>query len=530
MATDFDVVVIGSGFGGAIVGCRLAEANYKVLVLERGRRWEVKDYPRELGDPWVWSHENPEMENGWVDLRVFPNMTVVQGAGVGGGSLIYANIQVEPTPDLFGQGWPPEITYGQLKPYYNEVGRMLRARTVPANQWSERTKLMKEAAEKTDHGDRFRLLDLAVSFDENWSYDLEDPHNVMHSQKFTNEQGQEQGMCVHLGNCVIGCEVKAKNTLDLNYIALAEKKHADVRPLHLARSIVPENGGYRVHFDRIEGGTRKPGNISSRIVVVAAGSVGSTELLLRCRDEYKTLTKLSAFLGKNWSSNGDFLTPAFHVGRDVSPSRGPTITSAIDFMGERRLNGNHFFIEDGGFPNITRDFFEREVEKTPKGLRAKAFVETIQHILRQPDAFKCTMPWFGMGRDAADGIFSLRRRWWLFGDRVLQLEWDIEKSEKTISAIVDMQEKLARATGGAPFVPLTWTLARDLITPHPLGGCNMGIAPANGVVDHKGEVFGYKNLYVADGSIIPEAIGVNPSKTIGALAERIAKFIKEEGR
>ena len=262
MANDFDVVVIGSGFGGAVTACRLAEAGYKVLILERGRRWDVKDYPRKPDDAWIWDQEHPARHNGWLDLRIFPNMAVALGAAVGGGSLIYANISVEAKPDLFKQGWPPEITYEELKPYYQKVGEMLQITPIPQNQWSERTKLMKEAAQQTGFGDRFQLLDLAVSFDKNWSYDLEDPHNVNHSKKFINPQGQEQGTCVHLGNCDIGCDVKAKNTLDLNYIPWAEKHQAEVRPLHLVRTILPVDGGYRVDFDRIDGGRLEPGNVT----------------------------------------------------------------------------------------------------------------------------------------------------------------------------------------------------------------------------------------------------------------------------
>ncbi len=530
MANEFDVVVIGSGFGGAVTACRLAEADYKVLILERGRRWDVNDYPRKPGDAWIWNQEHPTRHNGWLDLRIFPNMTVAQGAAVGGGSLIYANILVEAKPDLFKQGWPPEITYEELKPYYQKVGRMLQITPIPQNQWSERTKLMKEAAQRTGYGDRFQLLDLAVSFDKNWSYDLKDPHNFDHSKKFINPQGQEQGTCVHLGNCDIGCDVKAKNTLDLNYIPWAEKHQAEVRPLHLVRTILPVDGGYRVDFDRIDGGRLEPGSVTGRIVVVAAGSLGSTELLLRCRRQYKTLPRLSPFLGRNWSSNGDFLTPAFHFGRDVSPTRGPTITAAIDFLGENRLDDQHFFIEDGGFPDILGNYLEAKASAPARGLRAQAFLETIKYVLRQRDPLKHMMPWFAQGRDAADGRFRLRKRWWFFGKRVLYLHWDIKKSEKTINAIVAMHKKLAKETGGVPFVPPTWTLAKDLVTPHPLGGCNMGSTPDNGVVNHKGEVFGYRNLYVADGAIIPEAIGANPSKTIAALAERIAEFIVDEGR
>jgi len=146
VATDFDAVVIGSGFGSAIVGCRLAEAGYKVLILERGRRWRPENYPRKLDDPSVFDHEHPEERNGWIDLRIFPNMTIVQGAGVGGGSLIYANISIEAKPELFQAGWPPEINYDELKPYYDRVGEMLAIREIPENQRPARTRLMKEAA------------------------------------------------------------------------------------------------------------------------------------------------------------------------------------------------------------------------------------------------------------------------------------------------------------------------------------------------------------------------------------------------
>lgn len=523
MALDFDAVVIGSGFGGAVTGCRLAEKGYRVLILERGRRWQVKDYPRRPEDAWIWGQEHPEKKNGWIDFRVFPNMAVAQGAGVGGGSLIYANISVDAKPDTFDSGWPPEITFDEMKPYYQAVGRMLNLQKVPENQLPERTKLLKEAAEKSGFGARFRQLDLAVSFDPKWHYDLKNPHHPRHSKKFINAQDQEQGTCIHLGNCDIGCDVKAKNTLDLNYIPLAEKNGAEVRPLHIARRIVPENGGYRVHYDRIDKKTLKPGSVTGRIVCAAAGSLGSTDLLLRCRDQYRTLPTISPLLGKNWSSNGDFLTPAIHPFRTVAPTRGPTITGAIDFL-DGSFHGEKFFVEDGGFPDLLGGYLEKLAKKRG-GLsdRIRALIETIHLVLRAQNAFAHVMPWFAQGRDAADGVLELK-------DGRLFLRWDVTASEKTINAIVRMHETLAKKTGGVPLVPLTWTLTRDLVTPHPLGGCNMGTNPENGVVDHKGEVFGYRNFYVADGAIVPEAVGLNPSKTIAALAERIATLIVQEGR
>jgi len=521
MPASFDVVVIGSGFGGAVTAGRLAASGYKTLVLERGRRWTPDNFPRQPKDAWLWDHRRPEQCNGWFDFRVFPNMSVVQGAGVGGGSLVYANISVNAKADVFEAGWPPEITYGELAPYYDAIGAMMDVQKVPANQWPERTKLMKEAAEKNHYGDRFRQLDLAVRFDPAWTYDLPDPHAESRSKTFINAQGQEQGTCVHLGECDIGCKVKARNTLDLNYIPLAERHHADVRALHLVRNIVPEADGYRVHYDQIVAGALKPGSVTGRIVILAAGSMGSTELLLQCRDVHRSLPNMSPFLGRNWSSNGDFLTPALHPFRAINPTRGPTITSAIDLL-DGTVDGQGLFIEDGGLPDLAIGFMRDLADDDTVNPRARALVESLRVLLRL-NAFENIMPWFAQARDAADGRLSLR-------EGALHLDWDIERSAKAIEAVVRTHEKLARSTGGMPLVPITWTLTKDLITPHPLGGANMGTTAQNGVVDHRGEVFGYRNLYVADGAIVPEALGLNPSKTIGALAERIAALIAAEGR
>jgi len=527
---NYDVIVIGSGFGGAITACRLAEAGYKVLILERGRRWNKTNYPRQEGDAWTWNHEHPEKENGWLDLRVFEHMSVAQGAAVGGGSLIYANISCEAPAHVFEVStWPKEVTYSELKPYYDAVARFMNVQKIPDNQWTERMKLMQEAAGKIGKADRFKPLELAVSFNPEWSYAMPDPHNPAKSKRFVNPQEVEQGTCVHLGNCDIGCEVDAKNTLDRNYIPWAEKKGAQVRPLHLASDIAPITGGYRVSYDELKNGQRIPGNETARIVIVAAGSLGSTELLLRCRDLNRSLPDISAFLGCDWSSNGDFLTPAFYDNRVISPTKGPTISSAIDFQ-DASEGGERFWIEDGGVPNVLGDYLLKKTQDAPRSLRAKMLIDSIRHLLRNSDPFKNVMPWFAQGVDAANGVLSLKRPWWFFGSRRLHLQWEIARSQAVIDATVKMHERLSKATGGVPLVPPTWSLARDLVTPHPLGGCNMGDAPEHGVVDHKGEVFGYKNLYVADAAIIPEALGVNPSRTIGALAERIAKLIAAEGR
>lgn len=513
MATDCDVLIVGSGFGGAVNACRLAAAGARVIVLERGRRWTTANFPRTPADPWIWDDAQPAVRNGWFDFRVFPNMSVVQGAGVGGGSLVYANVSIEAKPDTFATGWPPEITYSVLKPHYDTVARMLGVQRVPANQLPERTRLLREGAEKTGYGNRFRQLDLAVTFDDHWPANAPDKYDAKHSRTHVNEHGVEQGTCVHLGNCDIGCEVKARNTLDFNYLAVAEKSHADIRPFHIVRRIAPHAEGYTVSFERIAGAALQPGSLVAKRVVLAAGSLGSTDVLLRSRAS-GALPKVPQRCGFAWSSNGDFLTPALHPFREVLPSRGPTITAAIDLL-DGEYQGKAIFIEDGGLPDFGRDFLDKLATDTHTDPRAQRLAATLLPLLASGGLFRSIMPWFAQARDAADG------RLWLKNGR-LELEWDVAASEETMSAVTSMHRKLAFVTEGIPMTPLTWTIGRDLITPHPLGGCNMGTHAGNGVVDHTGQVFNCPSLYVADGSIVPKAIGLNPSRTIAALAEHIA--------
>lgn len=567
----FDAVVIGSGFGGAVTACRLAETGYSVLVLERGHRWgpekgvrnegneagnrrdpEVRAFPRRARDTWLWDHRHPERGTGWIEYRAFPYMGVAQAAGVGGGSLIYANVLIDADDRSFAEGWPTEIDGPKLARYYNKVGGMLEVSKTPPAQWPERVKLLKEAAEKNDWGDRFRAVDVAVRFSDDFTFTSSQRPGVTQSVRKMNAHGAWQGTCTGLGNCDIGCEVGARNTLDKNYLFVAERHNAQIWPRHLVRSIAPEpGGGYRVHFDRIEEGRFEPGSVVGRIVILAAGSLGSTELLLRCKEQFRTLPLLSDRLGKNWSSNGDFFTPAFHFFRKhLYPGRGVAFAGSLNFLdgdpaapavAGRPKPG--FNIEDGGFPYQSVRALIRHLAMNRRAdlrMRHKAFhlavgilgafyaaanwlsqlpwLKPFRGFFEWLDPVNRLMPWVAQGQDAANGTLRLK-------DGELFLDWPPKESEPVIEAIYATHKKLARATGGLVIPPLGWTWGRSLITPHPLGGCNMGDTAANGVVDHKGQVFNYPRLYVADGAIVPEALGVNPAKTIAALAERIAEQI-----
>jgi cholesterol oxidase len=519
---DFDVIVVGSGFGGAVLSCRLAAAGRRVLVLERGRRWHPGNFPRAPEDPWIWDDRHPVARHGWFDFRVFPNMSVVQGAGVGGGSLVYANASVDAKPDTFERGFPPEIRFGTLGPHYAEVARMLGVRPVPAEQISPRTRLLRDAAQTAGYGHRFRQLDLAVSFDERWRDTLPDAYSPAHSRQHVNAFGAQQGTCVHLGNCDIGCDVNARNSLDLNYLASAQRDGAEIRPLHIVRRVHPIAGGYEVHVEEITGAALRPDVLTAGVVVLAAGSLGSTEILLRSR-AHGSLPNVSDRLGRSWSSNGDFLTPAFHFFRDVRPTRGPTISAAIDLL-DGEYQGKGIFIEDGGLPDIGRAFLERFVNEPHDDPRAMDIIASILPLFGNAGIFRNVMPWFAQARDAADGRLRLD------GQR-LALDWDVTASQPTMDAVASLHRRLAFLTQGVPLTPVTWTASHDLVTPHPLGGCNMGTSVQDGVVNHKGAVFNCPGLYVADGSIVPKALGLNPSKTIAALAEHIAaELLADLGR
>lgn len=515
---EFDAIVVGSGFGGAVSACRLAQAGRKVLVLERGRRWTPKTYPRAPTDPWIWDQDEPHRANGWIDLRTFSDMWVAAGAGVGGGSLIYANVSVEAKPEAFARGWPEPISHDVLKPYYAVVGDMLGVQEIPDHQVSERFRLMAEAAEQCGWKDRFHKVPLAVTFDDRWRSDLPDARSDRHSWTFTNAHGRRQGTCVQCGNCDIGCQVSAKNTLDLNYLAEAEDAGAEIRPLHLVVSLEPVDDGWRVHADHLVEGRRQRVVLTAKRVVLGAGSIGTTELLLRCRDEHRTLPDLSARLGCGWSFNGDFVTPTFYDRRKVRPSDGVTISCAIDLL-DGAVGGQQLFIEDGGIPNLAADFIVRRLGRMHRG-KLRSLMKELRHLVEDNEPLANMMPWFGQGIDAGDGRLHLGRLWYAPWRRTLRMDWRYQRSEAQVEAMIAAHRMLSTKTGGRPWIPPTWTLLRNLITPHPLGGCGMGITRADGVVDANGEVFGYAGLYVMDGAAIPRPLGLNPSRTIAALAER----------
>ncbi len=517
MKQHYDAVVIGSGFGGAITACRLAQAGQLVCVLEKGPRRRYTDFPRspyELATSAIW---NEQQRRGFVEYRSFKHMDVIQGRGVGGGSLHYFNVCKQPPAEIFEQPrWPRSITLERMAPYYRVAREMLSAKPLEPPQGRKlplRTQAFVAAIEACKVKPEY--LDIAV---------------------YTDSAGRgSQSACIYCGSCLLGCQVNAKNTLDLNYLAVAEQHQAGVFPLHSVEYIEPDSRGFKVHVLRYpeNGGAAEALTVTARTVVVAAGTLGSNELLLKCRDVYKTLPALSPALGKGFSGNGDFLLGGtLYDNKFIDPSSGPSITAGAAFASEK----DYIYIEDLGFPDPllwyingsipTRQRWRQAILLTwnyvlsTLGLRGKTLMDVGLERLFRGGLTTRFLPYLGMGTDAANGVLTLDK------DNCIVVNWSHTESKRMFDQMENHMRQISRMSGGKYVRSFLWNWPfRKLLTAHPLGGCAMSNRPEEGVVDELGQVWNYPNLYVSDGSIIPTALAVNPSATISATAERVAFYM-----
>ena len=563
-----EAIVIGSGFGGAISCCRLAQKwGSKVLLLERGKRYPMGSFPRsphQMADNF-WSqpndgHVRPKHIrtglNGLYDIRNYRKMDSVVSAGLGGGSLIYANVFMEPPDEVFAAGWPAGIDRKMLQPYYRVTRSVLGARPVPPDDAEPRrhivrTDLFRDFA-KTQQRES-RLADICVFFGTDYNYrDPASPPLAIGLQE-KNRYGATQTSCVYCGECDVGCNTHSKNTVDLNYLHVAEQVHgACIQTESPVGKIVPlnEHGeedsaadgrhGYRVHYHH-------PGHgetyADAQRVVVSAGTLGSNELLLRCRDVHSTLPRISLQLGRHFSGNGDFLSFVALGKQAADPNYGPVITQYTDFNLFHKHDPEHAFIlEDASYPAFLAWFVEGV---QPLGMLRKAWralkwiaryllrtlrgkwsgsVGDLFHEVLQGDLSYRSSVLLCMGLDRSDGVLSLK-------DGRLDIDWPQAPSMPLYRAIVDCGEKFRAFVRAWLFTPLpTWDRPfRNNITVHPLGGCALADGPDQGVVSastaDRGQVFGYHGLYVADGSALPGAVGANPAATISAVSEWIAEGI-----
>jgi len=542
--THFDAVVVGSGFGGSVLAYRLAESGKSVCVLERGKPYPPGSFPRGPRELSKAFWDPSEGLYGMFNVWSFKGLGAVVSSGLGGGSLIYANVLLRKPEkwfvkeDLANGGyehWP--VSRDELDPHYDRVEAMLNGQRYPFADTTPKTAAMRDAGERL--GREFILPKLAVTF----ANDGDDPAvGVPIREEHPNLHGVPRYTCRLVGECDIGCNFGSKNTLDLNYLSEAKRHGAEIRTRHEVRSLAPrDGGGYSVRYvehdaadegrklDTSDPRLRPERELTCDRLVLAAGTLGSTYLLLKSRVAFPGL---SARLGSRFGGNGDLLTFALGADRPLEPHYGPVITSALHVPdaldgGE----GRGFYVEDAGFPEFVGWLVQ--ASQGPGAfwrlkavaariliglLRRKPEVDLsaeIAEVLADTRVAAGSLPLLGMGRDIPDGSMELT------DEGTLQVDWVKGKSGPFFDRLGDFGREIATALGARFERNPTWYLGR-LITVHPLGGCPMGRTPKEGVVDPRGEVFGYPGLTIADGSVMPGPVGPNPSLTIAALADRFA--------
>jgi cholesterol oxidase len=506
---DADVLVVGSGFGGAVCALRLAEKGYRVVVLERGKRWRPEDFPRNNRAlrRYLWL---PRL--GWHGIQAITplrHVFVLHGTGVGGGSLVYANVLIEPDAEVFaGPEWGGDGWAERLRPHYREVRRMLGA--VPAPSLGRTDALLREVARELHGEDTQRVHDVGV-FLGTPGEEVPDP--------YFGGRGPRRTGCTQCAACMVGCRVGAKNTLDRNYLWLAEELGARIVPETEALAVRPDGDGWAVDTRRSIGLRRPRRTWRARQVVICAGVLGSVALLLRSR---RFLPGLSPTLGRWVRTNSESLLGADAATADAAWTDGVAITSGV--MLDDRTHVEMVRFNPGSDTLFALTLPLDDAPPTPGD-------GALRRLLRRPGRAAASL--FPFGRAARSGILlamqtggghlhlELRRRWWAAGSTALTST--LPPGEEAPVTHIPLAREAARRMG-ARMGGSAWSSFHEEVlgapaTAHILGGCRMSADGASGVVDFEGRVHGHPGLRVVDGSIVPVDLGVNPSLTIAALAE-----------
>ncbi|MDQ3877619.1 MAG: GMC family oxidoreductase [Actinomycetota bacterium] len=550
----FDAIVIGSGFGGSVSAYRLAEAGKTVCILERGRAYPPGSFPR---SPYKMRDNfwDPDAGlYGLFDVWSFRHIASLVSAGLGGGSLIYANVLLRKDERWFvhdrraGYGhedWP--VTRAELDPHYDNVENIIRPQRYPFEEppydQTPKTIALQEAA--LANGLDWFLPPLAVTFANKGRRPI--PGQRI-DEETRNLHDRDRYTCQLVGECDVGCNYGSKNSLDFNYLTLASKKYgAEICTGADVKALAPRNDrGYEVTYEqRPPDPTESPRRVTVTCdkLVVSAGTFGTTYLLLK----HKKALGLSDALGKGFSGNGDTLGLIFHArnasdeARVLDANYGPVIASTIrvDDQLDGGPQGRGFYIQDAGYPAFaswlaeyasplarlralgrTGRFAARRYLSRYSSDPASRLGAAVRELIGDCEFTKATMPLLGMGRDMPGGEMSLV-------EGQLELNWNEKASDAYFSRVTETMSKIASTLRGRYRNDPVWALHKYLITVHPLGGARMGRAETDGVVDSFGEVFGHPDLHIADGSIMPGPVGPNPSLTIAALADRGAEHLIE---
>ena len=526
--TDVDVVVVGSGFGGSVTALRLAEKGFRVLVLEAGRRFEDEDFARTSWDVprYLWA---PRLGcYGVQRIHRLPDVVILAGAGVGGGSLNYANTLYTPPRAFFEDPqWADVADWeAELSPHDATARRMLGESEHPCDGPVEDA--MRRTAEAMGVGHTFRRTPVAVYFGK--------PGETVDDPYFGGAGPRRTG-CTQCGNCMVGCRVGAKNTLVKNYLALAEGLGVEVRAMRTVTrvGVVPGSGAdgsapvHRVLHERtgpVTGRDRQV--VTARHVVLAAGTWGTQSLLHAMRDEGE-LPGLSERLGHLTRTNSEALLGAMldKVPEGVDLSRGVAITASFH-------PDEHTHVENVRYGKGSNAMGLLATIAVPGGTGRPRWVEALRTVLRDPRPLLRVSPIvrrfsermvIGLVMQSHDNSLRVTGRRGLLGRTLTSTQGHGEPNPTHIPAgarsMEVLAEQLSEATGRYATTGGSWFDVLDVpMTAHFLGGAAIGSTPERGVVDGYHRVWGYPGLHVVDGAAVSANLGVNPSLTITAQAER----------
>jgi cholesterol oxidase len=517
----YDWVIVGSGFGGSVSAHRLTQKGYKVLVIEKGRRFKPEDFPKTNWDlkRWMW---NPAMGlRGFFKMSFLKHMTVLHGVGVGGGSLVYANTLPTPKSEFFQSGsWSDLVDWeAELAPHYKTAKRMLGATPNPLMTRGDH--VMKEIAKDIGREEHFHPTEVGVFFGE--------PNKKVPDPFFEGE-GPDRVGCNFCGACMTGCRVGAKNTLDRNYLFLAEKNGAEVAPETEVTAIRPLDGsGYRVET-KSSLGKAYTDEVTADRVILAGGVMGTMPLLLEMKEDPEGLPQLSGRVGDFVRSNSEALFGVISPNKNENFSKGVAITSILHTDDHSHIEpvrygeGSGFFrtllsVHAPGPTIISRVWgglmaFLRQPGRWLRALFVKDLAKQSQ-VLLYMRTIEGTLR-MRLGREVRTGF----RR-----GLVTKVDDPSQAPSAFMEEATDLARRFADKVNGVPTTLLTETLLGVPSTAHILGGACMGASAETGVIDRNHEVFNYPGLYVIDGSAISANPGVNPSLTITTLAERAMSLI-----
>ena len=543
----YTVVVIGSGYGAAIAASRLARAGQQVCILERGKEFQPGEYPdteaealKEMQTDLPQEHVGSK--TGLYDFRINEDINVVLGCGLGGTSLINANVCLPPDARLFDDPCWPQALRDDLK-------------TLVAEGFRHAEEMLKP----TPYPDDFPPLSKLKALEESSAFLHEKFYRPPIEVTFKdgiNHVGVTQQACKVCGDCVSGCNYAAKNTLIMNYLPDAKNHGAEIFTQVAVRRLERQNGRWLVHYRVLEAGREKFGApdmfVSADLVILGAGALGSSEILLRSQGAG---LPLSDQLGHHFTGNGDVLGFSYNADEEIDgvgwgprppgelPPVGPTITGIIDKRQTSKVEEG-LVIEEGAIPGVLANFIPQVMalaakligRDTDSGLLdlVKEKARELESLVRGAyhGAIRNTQTYLVMAHDNSGG------RMYLEDDR-LRIDWPGVGMQPIFQRVNDLLKQATVPLGGTYLTNPIWSqlFKHDLITVHPLGGARMAETAANGVVNHKGQVFSgktgtevYDSLYVCDGSIMPRSLGVNPLLTICALAERcLARLAQDRG-